>query len=77
MMLLAPGSPTTINTMPTTINFEAYKKLTAEDLEWLLKQPRSLERDRIEMILRRHIENRAHYDIEALRDGRLRRRGTG
>jgi hypothetical protein len=38
--------------MPTTLNRSAYEKLVAEDLEWLLKQPRTVERDHIEHILR-------------------------
>ena len=37
--------------MPTTLNFEAYCELIDGDLVWLLKQPRSLERDHIEAVL--------------------------
>jgi hypothetical protein len=37
----------------TTLNGPAYKRLVEEDLKWLLAQPRTLERDHIETILRR------------------------
>lgn len=38
--------------MGTTLNRHAYQRLIDEDLEWLLKQPRTLERDHIEAIVR-------------------------
>lgn len=38
--------------MPTTLNKEAYCELIKEDLEWLEKQPRSLEHDHIRQILK-------------------------
>lgn len=38
--------------MPTTLNRKAFEKLVEEDIEWLLKQPRTLERDHVEQILR-------------------------
>lgn len=38
--------------MGTTLNRHAYQRLVDEDLEWLLKQPRSLEREHIEGIVR-------------------------
>lgn len=38
--------------MGTTLNRHAYQRLINEDLEWLLKQPRTLERDHIEAIVR-------------------------
>jgi hypothetical protein len=34
------------------LNPRAYRDLIDGDLEWLLKQPRTLERDHIELILR-------------------------
>ena len=43
--------------MPTTLNRTAYEKLIAEDLEWLLAQPRSLEREHIEAIVRRSADH--------------------
>lgn len=43
--------------MGTTLNRHAYQRLIDEDLEWLLKQPGSLERDHIEAIVRRSPEN--------------------
>lgn len=41
------------------INSPAYKKLIDENLEWLLKMPRTLERDHIEQVLRWHSQNAA------------------
>jgi len=37
--------------MATTLNREAFERICAENLEWLRKQPRSLERDHIELLL--------------------------
>ena len=42
-----------------TINSPTYKKLIDENLEWLLKMPRTLERDHIEQVLRWHSQNAA------------------
>lgn len=39
------------------VNSAAYRQLVDEDLEWLRKQPRTLERDHIEVILKWHIEH--------------------
>ena len=38
------------------INKKAYQKLIDEDIEWLLKQPRSLERDHIVSVLKNSVE---------------------
>ncbi len=38
--------------MPCELNRAVYEQLLREDLEWLLKQPRTLERDHIEYLLR-------------------------
>ena len=38
------------------INREAYQKLIDEDIEWLLKQPRRLERDHIVSVLKNSVE---------------------
>jgi hypothetical protein len=38
--------------MGTTTNKKTYEKIIAEDIEWLLAQPRTLERDHIEHVLR-------------------------
>lgn len=38
--------------MPSRLTRAAYEQLIAEDIEWLRQQPRSLERDHIELILR-------------------------
>ena len=43
--------------MGTTLNRSAYEKLIAENIEWLLKQPRTLERDHIEAIVRRSADH--------------------
>lgn len=39
------------------MNRTTYEQLISEDLEWLLKQPRSLERDHIEAIVRRSVDH--------------------
>jgi len=38
--------------MPTTLNKEAFQKLVDEDIDWLRKQPRTLEREHVEEIVR-------------------------
>ena len=38
------------------LNREAYTKLVDEDLTWLRKQPRTLERDHIEAVLLHHLQ---------------------
>lgn len=35
---------------------EAYQELIGGDIEWLLRQPRDLERDHIETVLRKSVE---------------------
>ena len=42
--------------MGMIVNREAYQKLIDEDIEWLLKQPRSLERDHIISVLKKSVE---------------------
>ena len=42
--------------MGMMINREAYQKLIDEDIEWLMKQPRSLERDHIVSVLKNSVE---------------------
>lgn len=42
--------------MSVLISPEAYKKLLQEDLDWLLQQPESLEKDHIEAILKNLIK---------------------
>jgi hypothetical protein len=41
--------------MPTELNRAAKIQLFAEDLEWLMQQPRTLERDHIADVLKAHI----------------------
>lgn len=48
--------------MPMILNNEAYQKLINEDIEWLLEQPRTLERIHIEHCLRWLRENRHIID---------------
>lgn len=38
------------------VNREAYQKLIDKDIEWLLKQPRSLERDHIVNVLKNSVK---------------------
>ena len=38
--------------MEMKVNREAYRKLIDEDIEWILKQPRSLEREHIVSVLK-------------------------
>lgn len=47
--------------MPTTLNRDAFERLMTENLDWLLRQPRSLERDHVEMLLRD--ATRVYYDL--------------
>ena len=42
--------------MGMIVNREAYQKLIDEDIEWLLKQPRSLERGHIVSVLKNSVE---------------------
>ena len=42
--------------MGMMVNREAYQKLIDEDVEWLLKQPRTLERDHIVSVLKNSVE---------------------
>jgi hypothetical protein len=42
--------------MSLVLNSEAYRKLIREDLDWLLRQPRTLERDHIQQILEWQME---------------------
>lgn len=51
--------------MTCELNRSAYEQLLREDLEWLLNQPRTLERDHIESWLRWLIKNRPH-EIEVI-----------
>ena len=39
------------------VNSEAYRKLVREDIEWLLRQPRTLERNHIRQILEHQIRD--------------------
>ena len=38
------------------VNLEAYQKLIDEDIEWVMKQPQSLERDHIVSVLKNSVE---------------------
>lgn len=42
--------------MGTTLNRQAYEQLLEEDLTWLMRQPRTLERDHVEAIVKRSAE---------------------
>src|SRR5688500_11977665 len=60
--------------MPTTINRQAFRQAIEEDMRWLLRQPRTLERDHIELILKRAEEQyygpeeSADEPVESVRD---------
>lgn len=43
--------------MSLTLNKSAYTKLIEEDIEWLLKQPRTLEREHIVAVLKESVES--------------------
>ena len=53
--------------MGTKVNRAAYEKLIKEDLEWLLSQPRTLERDHIQQILL-DSPNRLYGDPDKMKD---------
>jgi len=42
--------------MAGTLSIDTYEKLITENLEWLKKQPRSLERDHIKLILDQEVD---------------------
>ncbi len=42
------------------MSIESYKQLCREDLEWLLKTKRTLERDHVQQILEWHIAHAQH-----------------
>ena len=42
--------------MGMVVNREAYQKLIDEDIEWVIKQPRTLERDHIVSVLKNSVE---------------------
>ena len=42
--------------MRMVVNREAYQKLIDEDVVWILKQPRNLERDHIVSVLKNSVE---------------------
>lgn len=56
--------------MGGTLTRSAYEVLIKEDIEWLLKQPRSLERDHIITVLKASPKNEYEdkHAIERLRD---------
>lgn len=43
--------------MGTTLNRRAYERMIEENLTWLMSQPRTLERDHIEAIVRRSADH--------------------
>ena len=54
----------------TKLNKAAYLDLLAGDLEWLLKQPRTLERDHVHQVLQTESRTLAIYDTDNDWDGR-------
>jgi hypothetical protein len=53
--------------MSIDLTREAYQKLVNEDIEWLLKQPRTLEREHIEAIVS-HSVSLLYDKIESLKE---------
>jgi hypothetical protein len=47
--------------MPTRLNQDAYQRLVDEDLAWLREQPRTLEREHVELIVRDSV--RLYYPV--------------
>lgn len=43
--------------MSLTLNKSAYARLIEEDIEWLLKQPKTLEREHIVAVLKESIDS--------------------
>lgn len=60
--------------MPITMNHAAYVELLDGDLEWLRKQPRTLEREHVILCIEA-MKERAHYDIEAAKAAGRRSHG--
>jgi len=56
--------------MSTRLNYDAYKKMIQENLDWLAKQPRTLERDHVEMIVKASLKHEypAHASLQMLSD---------
>jgi len=48
--------------MSCRLNRQAYQRLIQEDIDWLLRQPRSLERDHVHEILLWMLDNRPAVD---------------
>lgn len=57
--------------MGSILNKQAYNNLIDEDLEWLLKQPPSLERDHIECVLKAEIRGRKICPKCGFKDGEM------
>lgn len=57
--------------MVLTLNRRTYNKLIDENIEWLLQQPRTLERDHIELILRAEIRGRKVCPKCGFKDGEM------
>lgn len=53
-----------------TVNKTAYKKMLDENLTWLLAQPKTLERDHIELLLKEESKTLALYWQATNRDER-------
>ena len=47
---------------------DTYIRLLQEDLDWLLKQPRTLERDHIEALIKQEIRKTKEYNKEYMYD---------
>jgi hypothetical protein len=59
--------------MGSRMNRQAYEKMIVENLEWLRKQPRTLEREHIEMILEISADREYGVESNKIRDSFQRR----
>lgn len=59
--------------MSSRMNRPAYEKMIAENIEWLLKQPRTLEREHIEQVLRVSADREYSTDTKYLYESFQRR----
>ncbi len=61
--------------MSQRLNRAGYEKLIAEDIEWLMKQPRTLEREHILCVLRVSVEREYEWTppCDCVESGRVDR----
>lgn len=62
--------------MGGTLTLEYYRRLLTENIEWLMKQPRTLERDHIELLLKTEIRELYIYKADLLKIEEQKKNGT-